>query len=196
MAAAITSPDRTAPAWLARVTAAACLFGAEAIHVAVMDSHFDEWLLAGLFFLAISLIEGVLAVALLATPSRAVSWLAIGVSLATVAVWLGSRTIGVSAGPAPGVEAFGLADSIASLLELLTAAALFVPSTEPASTRRSATDIFQAAMVISTVAALTLVGITQGASGHAGHSHHAAESLGQPAPRDRFMGMPGDPGLV
>lgn len=183
MAVATSGRRLTASAWLARVTAAACLFGAEAIHVAVMDSHFGEWLLAGLFFLAVSLIEGVLAVALLATPSRAVSWLAIGVSLATVALWLGSRTIGISAGPAPGVEPFGLADSIASLLELLTAAALLTPSTEPASTQRSATDIFQAAMVISTVAALTLVGVTQGASEHVGHAHHAAGALGQPAPR-------------
>jgi hypothetical protein len=176
MAVATSGRRLTASAWLARVTAAACLFGAEAIHVAVMDSHFDEWLLAGLFFLAISLIEGVLAVALLATPSRAVSWLAIGVSLATVALWLGSRTVGVSAGPAPGVEPFGLADSIASLLELLTAAALVAPSAEPASPRRSPADALRAAMVISTVAALTLVGVTQGASGHAGHAHHAASA--------------------
>ena len=183
MSVATTFHDRTAPAWLARVTAASCLFGAEAIHIAVMDHHFDEWLLAGLFFLAVSLAEGGLAVALLTGSSRRTSRLAIGISLATVALWLVSRTIGIEAGPAPGTEPFGLADSIASLLELLTAAALLTPSTEPASTHKSATDVFQAAMVISIVAALTMVGVTQGASDHAGHSHHTAGASGQPAPR-------------
>ncbi len=61
MAAATSHRSPATPAWLERVTAAGCLLGAEAIHVAVMDDHFDEWLLAGLFFLAISLAEGLLA---------------------------------------------------------------------------------------------------------------------------------------
>jgi hypothetical protein len=182
MAAATTHRDRTAPAWLERVTAAGCLLGAEAIHVAVMDHHFDEWLLAGLFFLAISLAEGMLAVALLVRPSRTVSRLAVGVSLATVALWLVSRTIGLEAGPAPGVEPFGRADSIASLLELLTAVALLGPAADPTSTPRSASDYRRAALVISTVAALTVLGASPGASEHAGHSHPAAGASGQVPP--------------
>ena len=125
---------RSTPAWLERVTAAACLLGAEAIHVAVMDDHFDEWLLAGLFFLAISLAEGLLAVALLTRPSAAVARLTVGVSLATVGLWLVSRTVGLPGGPAAGAaEPFGLADSIAGLLELLTVAALLGPVAGPAS---------------------------------------------------------------
>jgi hypothetical protein len=172
--AATIDRGRTTPAWLERVTAAGCLLGAEAIHVAVMDDHFDEWLLAGLFFLAISLAEGLLAVALLVRPSAAVSRLVVGVSLATVALWLVSRTVGLPFGPAPGAEPFGPADSIASLLELLTAAALLGPAAVPAATHRSASDYRRAALLLATVAALTVLGVTQGASGHAGHSHQAA----------------------
>ena len=179
MSVATTFHDRTAPAWLARVTAASCLFGAEAIHIAVMDHHFDEWVLAGLFFLAISLAEGVLAVALLTGSSRRMSRLAIGISLATVALWLVSRTIGIEAGPAPGTEPFGRADSIASLLELLTVAALLTPAAPGSSTARSRSDYLRATMVIGTVAALTVLGVTPGRSEHAGHSHHAAGRSGQ-----------------
>ena len=175
MAVATTDRVRTAPAWLERVAAAGCLLGAEAIHVAVMNDHFEEWLLAGLFFLAISLAEGLLAAALLARPSAAVSRLAVGVSLATVVLWLVSRTIGLPGGPAAGVaEPFGHADSIASLLELLTAAALLGPAAAPTSTPRPRSDYRRAALLLATVAALTVLGVTQGASDHAGHSHHAA----------------------
>lgn len=173
-----TTRSRTTPAWLERVTAA-CLLGAEAIHVAVMDDHLEEWLLAGLFFLAISLAEGLLAVALLVRPSLTVSRLAVGVSLATVVLWLGSRTIGLPAGPAPGVEPFGPADSIASLLELPTAAALLGPVPVPAATPRSGSDYRRAALLLATVAALTVLGVTQGASHHA---HHTVGASGQPVP--------------
>ena len=178
MAAATAHRSRATPAWLERVTAAGCLLGAEAIHVAAMDDHFDEWLAAGLFFLAISLAEGLLAVGLLVRPSATLSRLAVGVSLATVAVWLVSRTIGLPVGPAPGVEPFGPADSIASLLELLTAGALLGPAAAPTSTPRPRSEYRRAAMIISTVAALTILGVTPGASEHAGHSHHGA---GEPA---------------
>jgi Multicopper oxidase len=104
---------------------------------------------------------GLLAVALLVRPSAAVSRLVVGVSLATVALWLVSRTVGLPFGPAPGVEPFGPADSIASLLELLTAAALLGPVAVPAATPRSASDYRRAALLLATVAAVTVLGVTK-----------------------------------
>jgi hypothetical protein len=93
----------TASPWLARVTAVSCLFGAEAIHVAVIEEHINEWLPAGLFFVGLSLVEGLLAVTLITAPSRGVERLVVVVSLGTVALWLVSRTIGLPLGPMAGV---------------------------------------------------------------------------------------------
>src|SRR4051794_22067865 len=86
-----------------RVIAAACLFGAEIIHVDVIDGHLRMSLLAGLFFLSVAALEGVLGVALLLRPSPRRVRLALWVSALTAAVWLASRTVGLNIGPMPGV---------------------------------------------------------------------------------------------
>lgn len=114
--------------WLARATAVVCLFGAEAIHIDVIDEHINQWMPAGLFFVGLSLVEGMLAAALIVVPARLVRRLTVLISLATVAVWVVSRTVGIPLGPMAGkVEPVGLEDSISSALELITAAALVVP---------------------------------------------------------------------
>jgi peptidoglycan biosynthesis protein MviN/MurJ (putative lipid II flippase) len=111
-----------------RIAAVCSLFGAEAIHAGVIQEHIDEWLPIGLFFVGISLIEGILAVALITKPSRRVIRLAIAVSLGTVALWLYTRTAGLPVGPMAGhVEEVGWPDLLCSLLELVTVAVLLVP---------------------------------------------------------------------
>jgi hypothetical protein len=52
----------------------------------------------------------------------------------------------------------------------LTAAALLGPAAGPAATDRAASDYRRAALLLTTVAALTVLGL-QGAAGHAGHTH-------------------------
>jgi hypothetical protein len=121
--------DRRAPARAAAspalATVAACLLGAQAIHVAVMPSHFRQWWAAGAFFLVVAVLEGGLAVAILVAPSRRLGWAIVAASLATVAVWLESRTLGVPFGPQAWVpEPVGRADVVATALELATALAL------------------------------------------------------------------------
>jgi hypothetical protein len=152
---------RTASPWIVRVTAVSCLFGSEAIHTAVIGEHIAEWLPFGLFFLVISLVEGLLAVILITAPSPAVQRLAVAISLGTVALWLFSRTAGLPIGPMAGAaEPIGRADTVASVLELVTAVALLAPVTLTASARRSARDYVVAAFILSIVLALTLLAHT------------------------------------
>jgi hypothetical protein len=88
--------------WLLRVAAVSTLFGAEAIHTAVITEHTNEWLPFGLCFLAVSVAQGMRSVALITAPSTWVNRIAIGVSLGTVALWLLSRTLGLPSGLRPG----------------------------------------------------------------------------------------------
>ena len=152
--------------WLARVTAVSCLFGAEAIHTAVIAENFQEWLPAGLFFAGLSLVQGLLAVALIAAPSRRVERLIIGVSLGTVALWLLSRTVGIPIGPMAWTnEPIGRVDTVATVFELVTAAVLLATTTVTTSTRKSADDYCRAFAIISAVFLLVTFGQI-GSSGH------------------------------
>ncbi|MEA2246761.1 MAG: hypothetical protein QOH46_1290 [Solirubrobacteraceae bacterium] len=123
--------NATMPA-LAAATAAACLLGAEAIHTAVIADHYSEWWAEGVFFFALSVLEGGLAVALVLAPGGRVCLAAVAVSVATIGVWVWSRTIGVPLGPGAGYqEPVGRADAVATLLESLTVLVL-----APAAVRR------------------------------------------------------------
>src|SRR3954451_18280781 len=105
--------------------AAACLLGAEGIHTAVIAEHFTEWWAEGAFFLALSIVEGALAAALLLATGQRTCQAAVLASIATIAVWAWSRTTGLPVGPDAGYpEPVGRADTIATLLEALTALVL------------------------------------------------------------------------
>jgi len=152
--------------WLVRVTAISCLFGAEAIDAAVIEEHISEWLPAGLFFIGLSLVQGLLAVTLIVAPSSRVARLTIGVSLATVALWLYSRTVGLPFGPmAWTAEPIGRADAIATFFELVTVAVLLATTTVTTSTTtvttstpRSAVDYCRAFAIVSAVFVLITFG--------------------------------------
>jgi hypothetical protein len=144
--------------WTLRVVAVACLLGAEVVHTSAVDAH-RHWALAGAFFLAISAVEGALAVGLSVLPSRKLYITSIGVSAATVAIWLVSRTSGLPIGPGAGVpEAVGAADAISTFLEVLTVAVLFpllLVSATGKVPARAKRDWMAAAIAIVTIAALT-----------------------------------------
>ena len=156
--------------WLCRATAVSCLLGAEAVHVAVMDEHIQEWLLAGLFFLVIAVAEGLLAAALVIADTPTVRWTAVFVSLGTVALWLLTRTVGLPFGPMAGrPEPLGPVDSVATLLELVTAAVLLVPPvrTRTAGWRATARSV-AAILVVLAATAVTLLGVLRGENGPEG----------------------------
>jgi hypothetical protein len=139
-------------------------------------SHFREWWAEGAFFFALSLLEGALGAALLFTRARRPCLAAAVLSLATIAVWAWSRTTGLPLGPEAGYpEPVGRADTVATLLEALTALALapaalrsgLGPHPPPRSRYRST------AAALVAVAVATAFGLA-GADNHTHDSAHAA----------------------
>jgi hypothetical protein len=179
MDAALARPTR-APA-VAVAVAAACLLGAEGIHTAVIAEHFTEWWAEGVFFLALSVVEGGLAAALLLAPARPTRQAAVLASVGTIAVWAWSRTTGLPIGPEAGYpEPVGRADTVATLLEALTALAL-----APASLRhpsRTRPPVLGSRTNRSTVAAVAAIALTAafGLAGADDHTH--AQAHAAPAP--------------
>jgi hypothetical protein len=172
MDAAVARPTR-APAV---AVAVACLLGADAIHTAVIAEHFTEWWAEGAFFVALSVVEGGLAAALLLGPARPTCQAAVLASVGTIAVWAWSRTTGLPIGPEAGYpEPVGRADVVATLLEAITALAL-VPvilpnrlATRPpvgvGCARRSI------AAAVAAIALTTAFGLA-GANDHTHHTDH------------------------
>jgi hypothetical protein len=158
-------PSGRLDAFTARMVAVASLLGAEVIHSAFMDTHYREWKAAGVFFLILSIAEGLLAMVLLVFPGHRWYRLAIAVSIATVALWFISRTIGLPFGPERfHREAISRGDSVATVMEGVTAAVL-VPllrwrddaASMPAE-RRAAFGIV--AVVVAVTVVLTAVGVS------------------------------------
>ena len=88
----------------------------------MIPEHLDEWLAAGVFFVALTLAEVAAAAAVLAWDR---AWrlpalvAAVVVSAGPLLVWLVSRTVGLPFGPeAFEPEAVGVADVLSCVLEL------------------------------------------------------------------------------
>jgi hypothetical protein len=168
----------------ARLVLAAGLLGAAAIHAAVLPEHFDEWLAAGAFFVALTLAEAAAAAAVLAwdrawrTPGLVA---AVVVSAGPLLVWLVSRTVGLPFGPeAFEPESVGVADVLSCLLELTTltiALALLRRHRQARAWSRQGV-----ALALTAVLAGTLIGIggaqlpVVGAFSHLG-AHHPAPTV-------------------
>lgn len=100
-------------------TAALLTLGAAFIHLAVAPEHLREYAPFGVFFLAVGSAQIVLAVELVARPTRRLAGLLATVSLALVGLWFVSRTVGLPIGPTPGQpEGTGLTDIICNILEI------------------------------------------------------------------------------
>jgi diguanylate cyclase (GGDEF)-like protein len=89
------------------------------IHFTVCPEHFREATLFGLFFLVVAVLQLTWAGLILSRPSRALLRTGAVGNAAVLAVWLASRTAGLPVGPGSRrPEAIGLADLLASLLEV------------------------------------------------------------------------------
>jgi hypothetical protein len=106
----------------ALIIAAIATLVAAGVHAAVGPEHFREGLRFGLFFVAVSAGQIVLAALLVRRPSRRVAGVAVALSVATVVLWMLTRTVGLPFGLAE-VEPVGLADTVASAAEVVTAIA-------------------------------------------------------------------------
>jgi hypothetical protein len=93
---------------------------AAAIHLSVINEHFEESALYGAFFLALTAAQFGFAGWLLLHPSTAVLKAGAAASAGVVLLWLATRTIGIPLGPAADeVEPFGLTDITATASEAL-----------------------------------------------------------------------------
>src|SRR5437879_1142172 len=103
-------------------TAALLTLGAALLHLAVAPVHMREYLPFGLFFLTLGSLQIMLAVEIVARPTRRLALIAGLASLGVVGLWYVSRTRGLPIGPTPGVaEEVGITDVICSLMQLVSA---------------------------------------------------------------------------
>jgi hypothetical protein len=107
------------PPEVLRVAVAVASAGAATIHFAVIDQHLAEYLLFGVFFVAVALAQLGWVVAVVSNPTRTVYAVgALGNALIAV-TWLTSRTSGLPFGPGAGEpEPVGIADAVSTAFEL------------------------------------------------------------------------------
>ena len=88
-----------------------------AVHLGVIDRHFAENTLLGIFFLLLSVLQFGYALRLVVAPSRALIGVGLVANLAVVMLWAYTRTVDIPFGIG-GRENVGLADGLAVALEL------------------------------------------------------------------------------
>jgi hypothetical protein len=140
-----------------RFTAAAASAGAATIHFAVIDQHFEEWWLFGVFFVAVAVAQLVWMLAVVSRPTRGVYVVGVLGNALVAVTWVVSRTTGVPLGPEAGEpESVGIADTVSTafevglvILTLLLLRGLEVP-------RRSDTRVVRLMVAIAAVALTTL----------------------------------------
>lgn len=99
--------------------AALASFGAAIIHFAVVPTHWQEWMPAGLFFLTIALFQLIWARLVLARMTTSVLAAGIMLNVGAIALWALSRTAGAPFGPHAGEpELVKAADLCALLLQI------------------------------------------------------------------------------
>jgi hypothetical protein len=95
---------------------------AGAVHLTIIRQHFQESVLYGGFFLALTIVQFGFAAWVVWRPTPALLRAGALASVAVVLLWLATRTTGIPVGPGAGdVEPFGVPDAIASGAELVTA---------------------------------------------------------------------------
>lgn len=99
--------------------AALASFGAAIVHFAVVPTHWQEWVPAGLFFLSIALCQLIWARLVLAQMTTSVLAAGIMLNVGAIALWALSRTAGAPFGPHAGEpELVKGADLCALLLQI------------------------------------------------------------------------------
>ena len=101
---------------LAARLAAIASIGAAVIHVAVIPSHWRDWMPAGLFFASIAVFQVIWALAAWARPGGPLLAAGILANGGCVALWVWSRTAGIPLGPHAGEPELVAAADICALL--------------------------------------------------------------------------------
>ncbi|GHH79445.1 hypothetical protein [Promicromonospora soli] len=110
---------------LARQTAAMAGLAAGVVHCAATPSHWEEWILAGVFFTAATAFQVVWGVLQFLFESAVLRVAGLVANLGLLAVWAVSRVGGMPFGPGAGVpEPAGPADLIVGALEAVAVVGL------------------------------------------------------------------------
>jgi len=122
--------------------------GAGAIHIAVIQAHFEEWWASGVFFAVTAWLQILWAILIVARPSRLVVLSGVAINAIIVGVWVVSRTVGIPLGPESGTaEPVEFVDVAATAFEVL----LVVAALGLLSAGATARVVRRGALVSSTV---------------------------------------------
>lgn len=148
---------------------ALALVGGALIHLAVVPEHFEEWVAAAWFFVALAVAQAVAAFLVLRwpAPARGLLLLVAALSAGPLVVWAWSRTWGLPVGPDPGVpEAVGLPDIAAGLLELVALVLVVVLLRGvPVGAVRRLRPEHLGRLAVAAVLAVTVVGVASSQAG-------------------------------
>ncbi len=182
----------------ARVLLAVLLGAAAAIHFAMVPAHAAVWKAEGVAFMVSAWIQVVLAIVVLARPSRRILQLVVGVNLVFVGVWALSRTAGLPAGPNSGTaEAMTIVDLSCVAFEALAAALAAALVVRPRLGHRLGESALVAASVIpvAVIVLTTAVLVSPTASSHT-HSHDDAAVVADGHTHDTAAPATDDLGLA
>jgi hypothetical protein len=171
---ALLAEDSFALAVPARTLLACLLASAGVIHLAMVPSHVDEWLVEGVGFAVAGWLQLAAAVALILRPSRALVASAVAVNVALVAIWAVSRTSGIPVGPNAGhAEAATFIDGTTIALELAFIGIASVLLARPDwSARWDGTDRYLVSLgSVAALALATAALASPSARDHAMHAH-------------------------
>jgi hypothetical protein len=173
---------------------AALSVGAAAIHFAVIFEHFNDYVLYGVFFLAISWAQIIWPAVLVWRPSRLWLWLGIAGNALVLVVYVASRTTGLPFGPdVSNPEPVGALDVVSGILEFALIAEcialLWRPSLVdwPVRRRSAAAAVAALLAVPALVIAATAAVMTPGWAGPEGPAGMASGSVSS--------GLLGSPGM-
>lgn len=187
------------PSRVVRSIASALAIVAAAIHVVVAPEHFAEWVGYGVFFVGTAVVEAGLVLALAKRPSPLIVQAGIWSTLATMIMYLVSRTAGIPLGPeagtVEGIEALGVAATVAEAALMVTLCMLL----SGAQLRRttSALALVSAVLWVAAAGGYLAPSAHPGIAGHGGHGAMAHGSEAKPLPRisDRVRNAPRPPGI-
>ncbi len=155
----------------ARLAALASL-GASVIHFAVVPAHWQEWMPAGLFFVAVAFFQLIWARAVLARTTIPVLAAGIMLNLGAIALWALSRTAGAPYGPHAGqAEVVQAADLCALLLQIYVV--MGAGWVWYRGLQGEPVPVFSSAMVLMGAVGVVALASTVGVASGLRHGHHA-----------------------
>ena len=158
--------------------AAIASLGAAIIHFAVVPTHWQEWLPAGLFFVSVALFQLIWALWVLVRPSSPVLAAGVMVNVGTIIIWALSRTAGAPFGPRAGTpELVHGADLCALLLEIYVV--MGAGWVWYRGHQRDLIPAFANAVVLVGAGTVIAVASTVGVASGLQHDHHAPAGAGQ-----------------